>query len=111
MSHASAPASLVHGHPINLRSSAKFVYASSPNRFMPEHPNSSEQGGGKAVLTGSNRNKVRTGQVETVLPAVLLSPDHTAAGLCRTCLWATEGSWKEGGRDRFCPHGDAEIVA
>lgn len=65
---------------------------------MPEHPNSPGKGDGKLVLTGSDRNKARTPQADTVSPAVLLSS-----------LSGSGRSRKEGGRGRFCPDGDAEL--
>lgn len=37
-------------------------------------------------------------------------PDHPAAGSHRTCLWDMGGSWKEGGKGRFCPGGDADML-
>lgn len=73
MSHTPAPGLLTHGHPINPWSRAKLIYALSPSWFMPEHPNSSEKGDEKVVLTGGNRNEAGTPQVETVSPAMLLS--------------------------------------
>lgn len=55
---------------------------------MHEHPASSrlstqtvlhQKGDENFLLTGSKINKVKTPWVETVLPATLLSPAHTAA--------------------------------
>lgn len=64
---------LTHGHPGNPWSSTRFIYALSPDRFVPEHPNSSGKGEEKVVFPGTNRNGDRTPQAGTVSPAVLLS--------------------------------------
>lgn len=91
MSHAAAPGLLTHGHPGNPWSSTRFIYVLSPDRFVPEHPNSSGKGEEKVVFPGTDRNGGRTPQAGTVSTEFLITRQQGHTG-------PVSGPWEGAGR-------------